>query len=271
MEAWRDELYHHGILGMKWGRKQGPPYPLGASDHSAAEKKAGYRKSIGGGRNEELYNKKKKKNAFSAKAAGHKVLAKVYEINEKTYAKSNKTLSSMNKSAKNDQLKKAEAAQKQANEKHKIKEQAAKVKKEEKEKAVKAKKEEKARKIQAYKDVDPSVAKNKQTRRVAYDYHNLTDYEFKRKYPGGKKKFAKRYLKTKGDTFSLGVKKAALAVAFIGSQPPRSVYIGKGKTLEVTGRKAVERALAYEVGNTIINTNFGYKQAEEMYNSRKNK
>lgn len=51
-------LAHHGILGMKWGKKNGPPYPLGASDHSAAEKKAGYKKSLGGGRNEELYDRK---------------------------------------------------------------------------------------------------------------------------------------------------------------------------------------------------------------------
>lgn len=42
------ELYHHGILGQRWGRKNGPPYPLGASDHSASEKKAGWRKSLGG-------------------------------------------------------------------------------------------------------------------------------------------------------------------------------------------------------------------------------
>lgn len=41
------ELYHHGILGQRWGRKNGPPYPLDASDHSASEKKAGWTKSLG--------------------------------------------------------------------------------------------------------------------------------------------------------------------------------------------------------------------------------
>ena len=44
MEAWReelysDELYHFGILGQKKGVRNGPPYPLGAGDHSAAEKR----------------------------------------------------------------------------------------------------------------------------------------------------------------------------------------------------------------------------------------
>ena len=33
-------LAHHGILGQKWGKRNGPPYPLDAEDHSAAEKKA---------------------------------------------------------------------------------------------------------------------------------------------------------------------------------------------------------------------------------------
>lgn len=41
------DIYHHGILGMHWGKQNGPPYPLGASDHSASEKKAGWRKSLG--------------------------------------------------------------------------------------------------------------------------------------------------------------------------------------------------------------------------------
>ncbi|MDO4379004.1 MAG: hypothetical protein Q4C64_07760 [Erysipelotrichia bacterium] len=41
------ELYHHGILGMKWGKKNGPPYPLDAKDHSASEKKAGWWQSLG--------------------------------------------------------------------------------------------------------------------------------------------------------------------------------------------------------------------------------
>ena len=39
-------LYHHGILGQRWGKRNGPPYPLGSSNHSASEKKAGWRKSL---------------------------------------------------------------------------------------------------------------------------------------------------------------------------------------------------------------------------------
>lgn len=38
-----DELYHHGIKGQKWGKKNGPPYPLGASDHSSSERRRGTR------------------------------------------------------------------------------------------------------------------------------------------------------------------------------------------------------------------------------------
>lgn len=41
------ELYHHGIEGQKWGKRNGPPYPLSKEDYSAAEKKAkGYTKKL---------------------------------------------------------------------------------------------------------------------------------------------------------------------------------------------------------------------------------
>lgn len=50
MDARECFLAHHGILGQKWGHKNGPPYPLGASDHSAAEIKAGWRKSLAAAR-----------------------------------------------------------------------------------------------------------------------------------------------------------------------------------------------------------------------------
>ena len=39
-------LAHHGIKGQKWGKKNGPPYPLDEEDHSAAEEKAGWKKSL---------------------------------------------------------------------------------------------------------------------------------------------------------------------------------------------------------------------------------
>lgn len=39
-------LTHHGILGQKWGKMNGPPYPLDESGHSGSEKKAGWKKSL---------------------------------------------------------------------------------------------------------------------------------------------------------------------------------------------------------------------------------
>ena len=39
------ELQHHGILGQKWGKRNGPPYPLSASKYSSMEKKLNKRLS----------------------------------------------------------------------------------------------------------------------------------------------------------------------------------------------------------------------------------
>lgn len=83
----KNYLEHHGILGMRWGRKMGPPYPLDASDHSAAEKKEGYKKSLGGGRNESLYDRKEKK-ASSSKTES-KVVMRRKGSDAKSYEKFN--------------------------------------------------------------------------------------------------------------------------------------------------------------------------------------
>ena len=55
--------------------------------------------------------------------------------------------------------------------------------------------------------VDASIAKNRQTRKVANDYNQMDEKQFKSKYHVSKDKFAKRYNKTNGDTYSFGKKR----------------------------------------------------------------
>ena len=62
---YRGYLMHHGIKGQKWGVRNGPPYPLDASDHNARERKANWKSSLKKGD-----NVKKKKPVH--KAVGNK-------------------------------------------------------------------------------------------------------------------------------------------------------------------------------------------------------
>ena len=62
----KDYLEHHQILGAKWGKKNGPPYPLGSGDHSSAEKKAAAAAEVKVGKDSckgSIENVKKKKKA----------------------------------------------------------------------------------------------------------------------------------------------------------------------------------------------------------------
>lgn len=88
-------LSHHGILGQKWGVTNGPPYPLDAGDHSAKEKKAGWRDSLKAKSDAKKKAKKQKetlekaRKAKIAKAKEEK-LAKEYQEQKAKILKSGK-------------------------------------------------------------------------------------------------------------------------------------------------------------------------------------
>lgn len=104
-----------------------------------------------------------------------------------------------------------------------------------------------------YGSVDPELAKNKTTKRVAYDYHNMSNAQFAGKYKTTKKTFQKRYIKTEGDTYSAGKRKNAAALAF----------------LTLTGHPLTAlKSATYDYGSAFLGTNVGYKKAEEEFAER---
>ena len=126
-----EELYHHRIEGQKWGVRR---FQNDGGSLTPAGRERYYGNGTGGNgiqrqRARSVRKMERKtskiqseidainnpKNAFSVKAAGHRVLSSVYKLNENTYKKSNKTLSSMNAAAKTRHQNLADKAQEEAN------------------------------------------------------------------------------------------------------------------------------------------------------------
>lgn len=64
-----DYIEHHGIIGMRWGRKNGPPYPLTGRTHTAVTRKASSSeiaaaKKRGNGEVESLHTSNSRKRNF---------------------------------------------------------------------------------------------------------------------------------------------------------------------------------------------------------------
>ena len=69
-----DVLSHHGILGQKWGKKNGPPYPLGGGDYSNLELNR-------------VYKARKNKNSIYNKKHFDKVIEEKTKITTLSYDK----------------------------------------------------------------------------------------------------------------------------------------------------------------------------------------
>jgi hypothetical protein len=122
------------------------------------------------------------------------------------------------------------------------------------------------------KNVDPELAKNKVTRRVAYDYHNLSDRMFRMKYYTSKKTFAKRYVKTKGNTYGSGVKKAAAVVAAAQLLPNARYTDSQGNTYRLDmGKSAARKYLAEDIISAEVGSRVFYNNAEKRYYNKRNR
>ena len=110
MNTYSTELCHHGILGQRWGKRNGPPYPLDAGDHSASEKKAGWRKSLTEEKNkiksmsnEELRQKVNRKNLerqykyYASKVGDSRTVNDTLDVAKKSFRTVGNTASTVSK------------------------------------------------------------------------------------------------------------------------------------------------------------------------------
>lgn len=72
-----DYISHHGILGQKWGQKNGPPYPLGSDVSTGRRLKEAFTKHKAA--KEEKYTKYMKKGFYNL----YKEVSKEHNISEK--------------------------------------------------------------------------------------------------------------------------------------------------------------------------------------------
>lgn len=182
--SYETDLYHHGIKGQKWGVRR-------YQNEDGSLTPAG------------------EKRYYGAANAAQRDIDSFKGLEKGIYSKNGKMLLSPTDVSNSVKALEIRRDKNKASGDAKRAKDYAKMKAKQEKATLKAEKEKAA--------VNVDIAKNSATRRVAEDYHRLTDREFSGKYQTTKKTFAKRYQKTNGDTYSLGKRKQAMAIAFLNA------------------------------------------------------